>query len=128
MIKRLAWYFSLYWKFMCTDKNNYKNKMNLPRPSFHSYFNCWKTTKSNDKNKMNLPPSSFHSFLSCWKTTKSSKTLKFSKFQFVFINVLWKIKRNCLSGLFCIVNLFEVSRKKHFSNFMDFNPVQTKMK
>ena len=26
MIKRLVWEFNLYWKFMCTDKNNDKNK------------------------------------------------------------------------------------------------------
>ena len=43
--------FQFILEFMCTDKNNYKNKMNLPHPSFHSYLNCWKTTKSNDKNK-----------------------------------------------------------------------------
>ena len=32
--KRLVWYFNLYWKFMCTVKNNDKNTMNLPLPSF----------------------------------------------------------------------------------------------
>ena len=61
MIKRLV-YFNLFWKFMCTLKNN--------------------------DNKMNLPPSSFHSFLNCWKIAKSTKILKFSDFQFV----LWKFK------------------------------------
>ena len=51
-------------------------------------------------------------------------TLKFSDFQFVFINVLWKITRKCMRGLFCIANLLEVSRKKktRFSNFMGINP------
>ena len=39
-------------------------------------------------------------------------TLKFSDFKFVFINVLWKITRKCMRGLFCIANLLEVSRKK----------------
>ena len=39
-------------------------------------------------------------------------TLKFSDSQFVFINVLWKITRKCMRGLFCIANLLEVSRKK----------------
>ena len=29
IIKRLLSYFSLYWKLMCTDKNNYKNKKSL---------------------------------------------------------------------------------------------------
>ena len=33
-----------------------------------------------------------------------------------------------MSGLFCIANLLEVGRKKHFSNFMDFDALQTKMK
>ena len=30
MIKRLVWYFNLFWKFICTDKSNDKNKINLP--------------------------------------------------------------------------------------------------
>ena len=30
--------------------------------------------------------------------------------------------QNKITVLFCIVNLLEVSRKKHFSNFLDFNP------
>ena len=30
--------------------------------------------------------------------------LKFSDFQFGFINCFVKIKRNCMSGLFCIAN------------------------
>ena len=55
------------------------------------------------------------------KTAKSAKTLKFSDFQFV----LWKIKSNCMKGLFCIGNLLGVGRKKPFSNFMDFNPFQS---
>ena len=95
-IKRLVWYFNLYWKFMCTGKIHDKNKMNLPLPSFHSFLNCS-------------------------KTVKSTKTLKFSDFQFV----LWKIKSNCMKGLFCIGNLLGVGRKKPFSNFMDFNPFQS---
>ena len=31
-IKRLVCYFNLYWKYMCTVKNNDKNKTNLPLP------------------------------------------------------------------------------------------------
>ena len=31
-------------------------------------------------------------------------------------------------GLFRIANLLEVGRKTFIMNFMDFNPVQTKMK
>ena len=50
-IKRLVWEFNLYWKFMCTDKNNDKNK--------------------------NSP---------------STAVYGFSGFQFIFINVYWKIK------------------------------------
>ena len=29
-IKRLVREFNLYWKFTCTNKNNDKNKMNIP--------------------------------------------------------------------------------------------------
>ena len=64
-IKRLVREFNLYWKFICTNKNNDKNKMNIhPSPFYPNY-----------------------SFLNCWKNTKSL-TLKFSDFQFVFINAL----------------------------------------
>ena len=60
-VKILLWEFNIYWKFMCTDKNN-KKKTNLPPLPFHSSY----------------------SFLNCWKTTKPM-TLKFLDFQFVFI-------------------------------------------
>ena len=89
-IKKLVWYFNLYWKFMRTVTNN-------------------------DKNKMSWPPPSFYSFLNCWKTAKSTKT-KFSDFQFV----LKKIKSNCMSGLFCIANLLGVGRQKTFFWFYGF--------
>ena len=42
----------------------------------------------------------------------------FQIFSLVFINVYRKVKRNCMSGLFCIANLLEVDRKKHFSTKM----------
>ena len=58
-IKRPVWEFNLYWKFMCTDKYNDKNKANIAHLPFHSSF----------------------SFLYYWKTTKSM-ALKFSDFQF----------------------------------------------
>ena len=32
MIKGLSWEFNLYWKLMCADENNNKNKTNLPQP------------------------------------------------------------------------------------------------
>ena len=48
-------------------------------------------------------------YLISLKTAKSAKTLKFSDFQFV----LWKIKSNCMSGLFCIANLLELGKKKY---------------
>ena len=53
--------------------------------------------------------------------------LKFSDFQFAFcfFTVLEKIKPDCMSGLFCILNLLEVGRKKHF---MDFHCRLTKRK
>ena len=60
--------------------------------------------KNDDKNKINLPPPSFHSLFNCWKSAK------ISDIQFV----LWKMKSNCMNGLFCIANLLEVDRKKTF--------------
>ena len=54
-------------------------------------------------------------------------TLKFSDFQFIFINVLWKIKRNCMSGLYCKF-IGGGQKEKQFFNFMNFNPYQTKIK
>ena len=33
-----------------------------------------------------------------------------------------------MSGLFCVADLLGVGRKKHFCNFMGFNPLQTKIK
>ena len=38
--------FQLYWKFMCSDKNNDKNKMNVSPHPFHSFLNSWKTATS----------------------------------------------------------------------------------
>ena len=34
MIKRLLWEQNLYWKFMCTDKNNGNNKTKFSPPPF----------------------------------------------------------------------------------------------
>ena len=59
-------------------------------------------------------PLSFQNFLNCWKTAMYTKILKFSDLQFVFVYTLWKIKRNCMNGLFCMTNLLEVGRIKHF--------------
>ena len=45
------------------------------------------------------------------------------------VNVLWKIKHNCMMDYLCIAHLLEVERKNTSSfNFMDFKPLQTKMK
>ena len=33
VVKRLVQEFNFYWKFVCTDKNNDKNKTNLPAPA-----------------------------------------------------------------------------------------------
>ena len=41
-------------------------------------------------------------------------TSKFPDFHFAFINVLWKVKRECMGGLFCIENLLELGIKKPF--------------
>ena len=85
-IKRSLWEFNLFWKFICTDKNNEKNKTN-----FHFSYN----------------------FLNYWKTIKPM-TLKLSDFQFFFITGLWKIKCKCMSASFCIANLLEADRKNFF--------------
>ena len=73
-IKWLVSDFNLHWKFVCVKKNN-------------------------DKNKAGLSPLSSTVFLNA-----TSITLKFSDFQFVFVSVLWKIKHNCMSELFCMAN------------------------
>ena len=50
-MKRILWEFSLYWKFMCADKNNDKRNSKFPPPPpplfqpSYSFFNCSKTTK-----------------------------------------------------------------------------------
>ena len=51
-----------------------------------------------------------------------AKTSKFSDVQFAFVNILRKIKCNCMTGLFCIANLLKVGRKKHFRKFHGFQP------
>ena len=61
-IKRLSWDSTLYWKFMCTDKNNEKNKTNNHLPLY-------------------TPVTAF-----LIEKTSKPMTLKFSDFQFVFIN------------------------------------------
>ena len=88
MTKRLLWEFNSYSKLMCTDKNNDKNKTNLPSP-FHSS----------------------DSFLNFWKTAKPM-TLKSSDFQFVSINCFVIFNNDCMSGLFFIADLLDVGRKK----------------
>ena len=85
------WVFNLYWRFTCIDKNN-KNETNLPSPPFHSSYN----------------------FLNCWKTniTIKSTTLKFSGFQFVFINLLsaWPA-RMFFKNKYNSRTIHEISRK-----------------
>ena len=66
MIKRLFWRFNLCLKFMCADKNNDKNKTNIPPTLLPPFYYCY-------------------SFLNCWTTTKSM-TLKFWDFRFVSIS------------------------------------------
>ena len=38
----------------------------------------------------------------------------FQTFSFFFLTVLWKITRNCMTGLFSIPNLLKMGRKKYF--------------
>ena len=82
------------------------------------------TVKNNDQNKMNLAPSSFHSFLNWLKTAKSTKTLKFSHFEFV----CKKLRVITGVGYLVLQICWRWVEKNHFSNFMDFNPLQTKVK
>ena len=106
LIKRLLLELNMYWKFMCTDENNNENKTNLPSPlTFHSRY----------------------SFLNYYKKTKPM-TLKFWDFQFFLLTVLWKIKCNFISGLFCIAALSRWEEKNLFCNFMVFKSLQAKMK
>ena len=89
-IERLVWEYNLYWRLMCTDKGNDKNKTILPSP----------------------PSTPVTVFLSAEKLL--SLWLWILDFQFVFIKVLWKNEGNCMSELFCIGDLLELGRKKHF--------------
>ena len=78
-----------------------------------------------------LGPLLFHSsysFLHCWKTATKPMTLITSGLSLFLLTILWKIKRNCMSGLFCMAYLSKVGRKKHFFNFMVFKPLQAKIK
>ena len=90
MIKRLLSEFSWYWKFMCTDKNNDKNKT---KPlSSSTPFTVFLIAEK---------------LLNLW-------LWNFQTFSLFLLTGLWKIKCNCMSGLFCIANLLEVDWKKAF--------------
>ena len=53
-IKKIMWEFSLYWKFMCMDKTNDKNKASLPHPlSLHSSY-CFPNSRKTTKPKKNF--------------------------------------------------------------------------
>ena len=89
------------------------------------------------KNKTNLPPPSpqpppppstpvtvfliAEKLLSLWIWNLQTSSL-------YFLTVLRKIKSNCRSGLFCMANLLELVKKNIFFNFVDFNPLQAKIK
>ena len=99
-----------------TEENKYK--VTIKRLFENSIYigNLGVQTKVIIRTKTNSPFPPFYfscSFLNCRKTAKSM-TLRFSGFQFVFINVRWKFQPNYMSGLFCIVNLLEMGRKKYF--------------
>ena len=90
MIKRLTWGLHFSWEFMWTNKNNDKNKTNLPPP----------------------PSTPSTPFLIAEKLL----SLLFWNFQTfsLFLSTVRKIRRNCMSGLFCIANLLEMGTKKVF--------------
>ena len=49
-------------------------------------------------------------------------------FSLFLLIALWKIKRNCMSGLAFFRDLLEVGKKKkHFLNFVDFRPFNVKI-
>ena len=75
-------------------------------------------TKIIIKTKLPLPLHSSYSFLNCWKLL----SLWIWNFQTLsFFNVLWKIKRNYINGLFRIANLLKVGKKKNiFWKFYGF--------
>ena len=82
---------------MCTDKNNDKNKTNLMPPHFQSCFRFLIAEK--------LLSLSFSSF---------------QTFSLFLLTALQKIKRKCISELFCIANLTEMGRKNISLYFMNF--------
>ena len=75
------------------------------------------TDENNDKNKTNLLLSStlVTAFLIAQNLLSKSMTLWIFR-----LSLLWKIDRNCISGLFFITNLSEVVRKKHSFYFYGF--------
>ena len=75
------------------------------------------TDENNDKNKTNLLLSStlVTAFLIAQKLLSKPMTIWIFR-----LSLLWKIDRNCISGLFFITNLSEVVRKKHSFYFYGF--------
>ena len=67
---------------------------------------------------MNLPPFPFHSFLNFGKTAKSTKILKFRTFSLLLLTFCDKLLQICWWWV----------EKNIAFNFMDFNPLQTKIK
>ena len=81
MIKILLWEFNLYWEFMCADKNNDKNKKNLHPPS---------PVPSSTPVTVYLIA---EKLLSLWAWNVKTCSL-------FWLPVLWKIKCDCMCGLF----------------------------
>ena len=76
MIKWLLWEFNLYWKFMCIDKTMIRTKR-----TYH------------------LPPSTQVRVFLIAEELLSLWLWNFQTFGLFLLTVLWKIKRNCMSGL-----------------------------
>ena len=97
--KKINWHlceFNLFYKPMSTDKNNKKNKTNLPPPP--------------------SPSTSVTAFLIA-ENLLGLWLRNFQTFTLFLLTVLLKIKTNCMSALFSIKYLFVVGRKKTFFNF-----------
>ena len=87
-VKRLLWEFNLYWKFMCTEK-----KIMIRTKQTYTLF-----------------PSTLVIVFLIAEKIMGLWLWNLQTFSLFLLSVLWKVKRNCMSELFCIGNLLEIGQ------------------
>ena len=98
--------FNLYWKFICTDENNDKNKKELPPPLSSTPIAVFLIAEK---------------LLTLW-------LWNFKTFSFFLLPFLWKLERNCIPGLFFIFLYLSEIEKNSCFNYLVFNSLQAKVK